>query len=109
MRYIIAAIFAIAGIGLSAVNCWNNAVAINGGEFQLNDLTALVVGLAIAGALLSGAAGAAFNRSKVIGALCVVAILGCIITSIGYTLGRVGDVADARAQVSRPETRSRGC
>lgn len=96
-RYLIAAVFATAGVGLGTVNVWNNAMSINGGELVFNDLSLLVAGLAIASAMLAASAGAVWTRSKLVGALCVLAVIGCTITSVGYTLGRVGDKADDRA------------
>lgn len=97
MRYLIAAVFATAGVALGAVNVWNNATQVNHGTFVVNDLTAVVCGLAAAGALLSLGLGAVAQRSRLTAALMVVAILGCSATSVGYTLGRVGGVADAEA------------
>lgn len=97
MRYIIAAIFAIAGGVLGTINVWNNATQINGGTLIWNDLTAVVAGLAVTGALLSLALGGIAQRSRLVAGLAVVAIIGTIATSVGYTLGRVGSVADTGA------------
>lgn len=98
MRNIILfAIFAIAGVGLGAVNVWNNAMAINGGNWVWNDLTVLVAGLAVTGALLSAATPALFGRSLILGVLCIATIAGCMTTSLHYTLHRVGGVSDAGA------------
>lgn len=94
---IAAAIFAIVGGSLGCINVWNNATQVNGGTFVVNDLTAVVCGLAVASALLSLALGAIAKRSAITTALAVVAIIGCTITSVGYTLGRVGDAADQGA------------
>ena len=96
--YINAALFAIAGIALGSVNAWNNAVQVNGGAFELNDLTAVVAGLAIAGAMLSMSLASIAQRSRMVAALAVIAIAGCIATSVGFTLGRIGSVADAGAE-----------
>lgn len=96
-KYLSACFLASCGIGLGAINVWNNAIAINGGDFVLNDLTALVAGLALLAALLSVSLGAVTRKSTVAGVLCVLAIAGCVFTSVGYTLGRVGSVADSGA------------
>jgi hypothetical protein len=72
-------------------------MAINGGEFILNDLTAMVAGLAIVSAMLSFSLGAISQKSIITAALAVVVIAGCVFTSVGYTLGRVGSVADGGA------------
>jgi len=95
--YMLAAIFAIAGVALGAVNVWNNAIAINGGTFVLNDLTAIVAGLAILSALLSLALGSIAQHARVVAALAVATIIGCTFVPVGYTLNRVGGVADAKA------------
>lgn len=97
MRYLIAAVFATAGVALGVINTWNNAVQINGGSLIWNDLTAVVAGLAVTGALLSLGLGAIAQRSRLVACLAVVAIIGTIATSVGYTLGRVGSVADTGA------------
>lgn len=94
MRYLIAFAFASAGVGLGVVNTWNNAMAVNGGTFQWNDLTMLVAGLAITAALLSASLVPVSRMSKMVGVLCMLAIAGCVFVSVGYTLSRVGSVAD---------------
>jgi hypothetical protein len=93
-KYLAAVVFAIAGVGLGVINVWNKSVAINGGSFIRNDLTMLVSGLAIVSALLSLMLGPISRNSKVTATLAVVVIAGCVFTSVGYTLPRVGDVAD---------------
>ena len=93
-KYVAAVAFAIAGVGLGVINAWNNALAINGGQFVVNDLTALVAGLAIVSAMLSLALGEISRQSKVTAALAVLLICGCAFASVGYTLSRVGLVAD---------------
>jgi Meiotically up-regulated gene 113 len=96
-KYIAAAAFATAGIGLGVINVWNNAVAVNGGTFVLNDLTALVTGLAVVSAMLALSLAAISRKSKITAALAVIVIAGCVFTSVGYTLARVGDVTDPTA------------
>ena len=90
-------LFTSAGIGLGAVNVWNNAMAINGGTFHWNDLTMLVAGLAVTGALLSVASPALFGRSVIVGLLAMATVIGCTTTSLHYTIHRVGGVSDAGA------------
>jgi hypothetical protein len=96
-RYLAAVLFGTAGIALGGINIWNNATQVNGGHFVWNDLTAVVLGLAVAGGLLSLAIGAVSRQSRAIAALAVIAVIGCSATSVGYTLARVGSVADSRA------------
>lgn len=93
--------FAIIGIALGSVNCWNNATSINGGTFVWNDLTALVVGLAVVSALLSLALGSLSKRSPILALLSAATIAGCVFTSVGYTLSRVGQMADTHALEGR--------
>ena len=100
-RLLATALFGAAGIALGAINVWNNATQVNGGTFVLNDLTAIVLGLAVAGALLSLALGAIRQRSTLTTGLAVIAIIGCSATSVGYTLGRVGSAADTGAEAAQ--------
>jgi hypothetical protein len=94
---ILCVLFTSAGIGLGAVNVWNNAMAINGGSFRLNDLTMLVAALAVTGALLAVASPALFGRSVIVGLLAMATVIGCTTTSLHYTIHRVGGVSDAGA------------
>lgn len=91
------ALFASAGVALGVINAWNNATAINGGSFQWNDLTMLVVGLAVTGALLSAAMWSLFGRSIIVGLVCLATVIGCTTTSLHYTLHRVGGASDTGA------------
>ncbi len=100
MKYILFAVFATAGVGLGTVNVWNNAMAINDGTFILNDLTAVVAGLAITAALVSLALAMISKRSTVLALLAVFVIAGCTATSLHYTITRVGGVADNGASES---------
>lgn len=97
MRYLIFAVFTMAGIALGALNVWNNAMAINDGQLVFNDLTGIVAGLAVTGALLSLALGSIAKRSWIVGLMAAVVIVGCTVVSVGYTLKRVGGVSDAGA------------
>ena len=96
-RFLAAVLFGTAGVALGGINVWNNATQVNGGHFAWNDLTAVVLGLAVAGGLLSLAIGAVSRKSKAVAALAVIAVIGCSATSVGYTLARVGSVADSGA------------
>jgi hypothetical protein len=98
-RYFTALVFASVGIALLFTNIWNNAAAINGGELVFNDLTAVVAGMAIGGALLSISIGAVAKKSTVGALLSMLLILGCTATSVHYTLSRIGGVADSSVAV----------
>lgn len=100
LKLLAVALFGAAGVGLGAINVWNNATQVNGGTFVLNDLTAVVLGLAVAGALLSLALGSLRQRSILTTAFAVLAVIGCSATSVGYTLGRVGQAADSGAETA---------
>lgn len=96
MKYIIAAVLATAGVALGVINVWQNAVAING-AVELNDLTAFVAAIAILSALASIVAGVVRRRWP-IAALCgALIVIGCTITSVHYTLTRIGGQADTSA------------
>lgn len=98
MRYIIGAILAMAGVALGAVNVWQNAVAINGGLTEWNDLTAFVAALAILSSLASIVAGTVRHRWPVATLTGLLIVAGCTITSVHYTLTRIGGQADTSAQ-----------
>lgn len=93
-RYIAALLFASAAVALLATNILNNATAINDGVLVFNDLTAVVGGMAIAGALLSLSFGAVASRSRLVALAALLTVVGCTITSVHYTLSRIGGVAD---------------
>lgn len=97
MSYIIGALLASAGVALGVINVWQNAVAINGGAAEVNDLTAFVAALAVLSALASYVAGVARRRWPLAALVGVLIVIGCTITSVHYTLTRVGGQADGAA------------
>lgn len=100
MRYILMIIFATVGLGLGAINVWNNSVAINNGHLVFNDLTAMVAGLAITAMMLSASLAMVFRRSAFFGVLVALTIVGCTATSLHLTLTRVGGVSDGAAKAA---------
>jgi hypothetical protein len=97
MKLKIAAALAIASAGLAAilVNTWNNAVSINNGEFVINDLTAVVIILAVGSAILSAMFGYIWRRAKALALFALLLMVCCSLTSFSYTVNRLGFMADA--------------
>jgi hypothetical protein len=96
-RYIPAAIFAIAGSALLAVNVSNNVAEISRVAFAW-DTAAVVVGLSGASALLSLFLARIFGLSWLTGLLAAAIILGCTATSVRLTADRIGAVNTDAAQ-----------
>jgi len=96
MKYIIAALLASAGVALGVINVWQNAVAING-AVEFNDLTAFVAAIAVLAALASLLAGVVRRRWPLAALFGALIVAGCTITSVHYTLTRIGGQADTSA------------
>jgi hypothetical protein len=99
-RYLISAIFAIAGVGLFSVNTANNLAEINRGAFAW-DTSAVIVGLATMSALLSLGLTRIWRTSIGIGCAAALVIVGCMTTSVRLTVDRIGGIEDDGKRVSR--------
>jgi hypothetical protein len=106
---VLGGLFATVGLVVAVVNVINNAVSVNNGTFAWNDVTGVVIGLALASALFSLSLGLVWKRSAITSLLMMVAVAGCVMTSVGYTLSRLGDLADTgvSAAVAHNEQRKR--
>ena len=100
LNYLIAAAFTSAAVFVGGVNAYNNSMAINHGQFVLNDLTMLVIGLSLAAAMISFSLPTMWRRSLVAGMIAVIAIVTCDLTSVHYTVTRIGGLTDTNAQTA---------